>query len=65
MSKINKPREKVAPILNKHKISRDIATAVVEQQILKKKNFDREPLKLRVIQPLPPTDAKPKKKKKI
>ena len=59
------PREKVAPILNKHKISRDIATAVVEQQILKKKNFDREPLKLRVIQPLPPTDAKPKKKKKI
>ena len=30
------PREKVAPILNKHKISRDTAAAMVDQQILKK-----------------------------
>ena len=35
----------------------------VDQQVLKKTNFDREVLKRRVIQPLPPNDEKPKKRK--
>ena len=57
------PREKVESFLNKNKISKEIATAVVDQQILKRTNFDRERLKKRVILPLPPTDVKPKKRK--
>ena len=55
------PREKVESFLNRHKISREIASAIVDQQILKKTNFNREPLKKRVIPALPPIDGKPKK----
>ena len=51
------------PFLNRHKISREIASAIVDQQMLGHPDVARQPLKKRIIPPLPPVDVKPKKVK--
>ena len=49
-------RAKAESFLNRHHISKEIASAVVDQQILKKANYKRDVLKKRVIPPLPPVN---------
>ena len=50
--------------LNRSKISREIAVAIVEQQILHKTIYDKKALKKKIIHPLPATDVKKKRNTK-
>ena len=51
-------RDQASNFLNRSKISRKIAVAIVEQQILHKTIYDRSVLKKKVIHPLPSTNVK-------
>ena len=49
--------------LKRHELSRQIAAAIVDQQILLKTNFSRAPLKKKIIPSLPPLQPKKQKRK--
>ena len=57
------PDEKALPFLRRHEISREIASAIVDQQILRRTNFQRLHLKKCIIPSLPPLEAKKPKRK--
>ena len=51
--------------LNKSSTSRSIAEAIIEQQVLKKKVYNRAVLKKTLVPPFPKTTPKPPKKRKV
>ena len=50
---------------NKSNISRSIGEAIVEQQILKKNNYNKSALKKTLVPPLPNMEVKEKPRKKM